>query len=145
MVCLNFKTAKLSSIDVSVSLVCKSSSKISAISSPLLCMSDFCCALSCIDDNSLTLLDSSRIFEKVSIIEIVAWVACELLSIVASMYRPFSEKALGFTVECLSFSNRWKFSTSSNFSDFVSSTMNPAGNLSGLLATALLMSLVSTP
>jgi hypothetical protein len=41
IVCLNFKTAKFNSIDVSVSLVCKSSSKISAISSPLFCMSDF--------------------------------------------------------------------------------------------------------
>ena len=35
IVCLNFKTAKLSSMDVSVSLVCKSSSRISAIISPL--------------------------------------------------------------------------------------------------------------
>ena len=41
IVCLNFKTAKFSSMDVSVSLVCKSSSKIPAINSPLLCMSAF--------------------------------------------------------------------------------------------------------
>lgn len=46
IVCLNLKTAKFSSIEVSVSLVCKSSSKISEISSPLFCMSDFCWALS---------------------------------------------------------------------------------------------------
>jgi len=41
IVCLNFKTAKFNSMDVSVSLVCKSSSKIPAINSPLLCMSAF--------------------------------------------------------------------------------------------------------
>ena len=41
------------------------------------------------------LLDSSLIFEKVSTIEMVAWVACGLLSIVASIYKPFSVNALG--------------------------------------------------
>lgn len=75
-------------------------------------------------------LDSSLIFAKVSTIEMVAWVACGLLSIVASICRPFSAKALGLTVECLSLSNRWKFSTSSIFSAFESSMIYPAGNLS---------------
>ena len=136
--CLNFRTAKFSSIEVSVSLVCKSSSKISATSSPLFCMRDFCSALSCVTDNSFILLDSSLIFENVSMIDIVASIACELLSMVAIMYNPFSVNALGFTVECLSFPNRWKFSTSSFFSSFESSMIYPEGNLAGLLVTALL-------
>ena len=40
IVCLNFKTAKFSSIDVSVSVVCKSSSRSSVIISPLFCIRD---------------------------------------------------------------------------------------------------------
>ena len=46
IVCLNFKTAKFNSIDVSVSVVFRSSSRISAIISPLFCIRGFCSALS---------------------------------------------------------------------------------------------------
>jgi len=42
--CLNFRTAKLSSIDVSVSVVCSSSARISEIILPLFCIRP-CCSL----------------------------------------------------------------------------------------------------
>ena len=42
IVCLNFKTAKFNSIDVSVSVVCRSSSRSSAIISPLFRIRAFC-------------------------------------------------------------------------------------------------------
>ena len=51
-----------------------------------------------------------------SIMAIVAAVACGLFKIVASIYKPFSVKAFGCTVECFRFLNRWKFSTSSPLS-----------------------------
>ena len=61
IVCLNFKTAKFSSIEVSASVVCKSSSKILAINSPLLCIRFCCSALSLILERVLILRDSSLI------------------------------------------------------------------------------------
>ena len=94
-VCLSFKTAKLSSIVVSLSLEKSPSSKTSVINSPLLCKKLFFSFSSFIIDNSLIVLDNSRIFEKVSIIAIVVSVACLLFKIVASMYSPFSVKAVG--------------------------------------------------
>ena len=72
IVCLNFNTAKFSSIVVSVPLVCKSSSKIPEISSPLFCMSAFCVVLSCTVARSLMLLDYCLIFAKASMIVRVA-------------------------------------------------------------------------
>jgi len=72
IVCLNFKTAKLSSMDVSVSLVCKSSSRISAIISPLFRIRACCSRLSLTLERVLMLRDDLRILEKVSIIAKVA-------------------------------------------------------------------------
>ena len=90
----------------------------------------------------LILRDRSLILEKVSIIARTALTACGLLRMVASIYKPFSGKAFGLTVECFSLLNRWKFSTSSLFSFVVCTTTYPTGNLSGLLATALMYILV---
>ncbi len=58
-------------------------------------MRDFCSALSCVTDNSFILLDSSLIFENVSMIDIVASIACELLSMVAINEQPFFGKCFG--------------------------------------------------
>ena len=46
IVCLNFKTAKFNSIDVSVAVVCRSSSRISAIITPLFRIRACCSPLS---------------------------------------------------------------------------------------------------
>ena len=47
----------------------------------------------------------------------VVAVALGPFNIVANIYNPRSVKALGTTVEYFKLSNRWKFSTSSCFSD----------------------------
>ncbi len=49
----------------------------------------------------------------IAMVVCIAWL---LFKIVASMYKPFSVKALGMAVECFSRLNRSKFSTSSVFS-----------------------------
>ena len=67
------------------------------------------------------------------------------LRMVASIYKPFSVKACGSTVECLSVLNRSKFSTSSSFSLIFNVITYPSGNLSGLFFKASLIRLVSTP
>lgn len=93
--CLNFKTAKLSSMDVSVSVVWRSSSSISAMISPLFCIR-FCCSLSSLTlERVFIFRDSSLILEKVSMMAKVARTAYWLLRMVANMYKPFSGKALG--------------------------------------------------
>ena len=70
--CLNFKTAKLSSMDVSVSVVWKSSSSISAMISPLFCIRFFCSLLSVTLERVFIFRDSSLILEKVSMLASVA-------------------------------------------------------------------------
>jgi hypothetical protein len=66
------------------------------------------------------------------------------LRIVASIYRPFSEKALGsFTLP--PFVEVENFDFNGSHSPLSSSMMYPAGNLSGLFFTASLIRFVSTP
>ena len=83
----NFKTAKFISIDVSVSVVYRSSSRISAMISPLFRIRACSSPLSLTFERALILLDSFRIFKKVSTIAKVAWTAFGLFRIVASTYR----------------------------------------------------------
>jgi len=52
-------------------------------------------SLSWTNDNYLLVLDSCVILANVSMIARVAWTACGFLIIVASIYSPFSGKALG--------------------------------------------------
>ena len=114
--CLNFKTAKLSSIEVSVSVVCRSSSKMLAIISPLFRMRLFCSPLSWMVESSLIFRDSSLILEKVSMMAIVVCVATGLFKMVASMYKPFSVKALGrFTLPPLIEVDNFDFKASHSF------------------------------
>ncbi len=139
--CLNFRTAKLSSMVVSVSVVWRSSSRISAMISPLFRIR-FCCSfLSSTVASVFMFRESSLIFEKVSMIASVALTACGLLRMVASMYRPFSGKAVG-SLTFPPFIEVENFDFNPSHSVLSSSMMYPEGNLSGLFFTASLIRFV---
>ena len=124
---------------VSESVSSKSLSKRSDMSSPLLLINGFCFDLSGSCAIWLTMRESSRILANVSTMAMVVSTAFLLFRIVASMYKPFSVKATGKTVECFNLLNRSKFLTSSNFSSFVVSIIYLSENLSGLFFTAWLI------
>ena len=144
MVCLNFIRARFSSTVVSAPVVSRSSSRISAMISPLFFIRSFCSDSVYNVDRAYMFLERLRIFAKVSIIASVVCTACSLFRMVASMYSPRSVKTFGvyllppqLEVENFDF----KFSDSSS----VISSRYPSGNLSGLFLTASLMRLVFTP
>ena len=85
MVCLNFSTAKLSSIVVSLSEVCRSLSNNSEIISPLFCIKDCYFSFSGFEDSSLTACVSSLTLAKVSMMAKVVSLACLLFNMVAIM------------------------------------------------------------
>ena len=95
MVCLNFSRARFSSTVVSVSVVSKSSSRISAMISPLFFIRSFCSDSVSDVDRACMFLERLRIFAKVSIIASVVCTACSLFRMVASMYSPRSVKTFG--------------------------------------------------
>ena len=105
-VCFKFITAKFISKVVSDSETLNESPKMSEIISPLFCISGCFSSLVVVFANSPTVLVNSRILAKVSIIAKVVFVACSLLSIVASIYSPFSVNALIGADECFNGANR---------------------------------------
>ena len=88
--------------------------------------------------------DSSLILEKVSMMARVTRTACWLLRMVANMYKPFSEKALG-SLTFPPFIEVENFDFNPSHSVLSSSMTYPVGNLSGLFFTASLIRFVSTP
>ena len=102
----------------------------------------FCCSfLSSTVASVFMFRESSLIFEKVSMIASVALTACGLLRMVASMYRPFSGKAVG-SLTFPPFIEVENFDFNPSHSVLSSSMMYPEGNLSGLFFTASLIRFV---
>ena len=92
--CFILPIRKFISSDDSVSEVSRSDITISVRTSPKCCILVDCLSLSVSLCSSTNSRFNSRTLAKVSMIAIVAAVACGDFSIVANMYRPFSVKTL---------------------------------------------------